>query len=333
MLKKTALALSLSVILSGCAGVSEVCQPNYHVDIATSEQPAKKAEDNTIIVLPIEIGFKDPAAKKIQSVLRNELESQIVKSGTNLVDRKIANKLKNELRLAEQSGRYNTKGVPIADYAVLTEITASDLKTSFSKARSYENKKGETVHVPASCSYSVDVSAIAKVVSLPDMQLIKRIELKGDKSTSSETNNSRCPVSDARYAGLASEAATEAVQHDNELKLLLALSAPVQELRQCDAGTMVRIAIGSDKNIQPGTEIAFSKAIQNMDGEIETFTIGEGEVVDVPGDGIKAKYSWVEITEELALQISTGDKAKIVPKACTSLLDLECTMKATGLNL
>ncbi|PKH07572.1 hypothetical protein [Moritella sp. Urea-trap-13] len=332
MLKKTALALSLSVILSGCAA-TKVCEPNYKVDIAASEQPAKTAEDKKIIVLPIEIGFKDPAAKKIQSVLRNELESQIVASGTNLVDRKIANKLKNELRLAEQSGRYNTKGVPIADYAILTEITASDLKTSFSKARTYKNDDGETVKVAASCSYEVDVSAIAKVVSLPDMQLIKRIELKGDKSTSSETSNSRCPVSNTQYAGLASEAAAEAVQHDNELKSLLALSAPVMELRQCDAGTMVKIAIGSNKNMQPGTEIAFSKAIQNSEGEIETFSIGDGTIVDIPQHGIKPKYSWVEITEELALQISKGDQAKIVPTACTSILDLECTMKATGINL
>jgi PBP1b-binding outer membrane lipoprotein LpoB len=325
MLKKTALALSLSVILSGCAA-TKVCEPNYKVDISASEQPAKTAEDKKIIVLPIEIGFKDPAAKKIQSVLRNELESQIVKSGTNLVDRKIANKLKNELRLAEQSGRYNTKGVSIADFAVLTEITASDLKTSFSKARTYKNDDGETVKVAAKCSYEVDVSAIAKVVTLPDMQLIKRIELKGDQSMSSETNNSNCPVSDARYSGLASEAAAEAVQHDKELKLLLALSAPVQELRQCDAGTMVRIAIGSNNNIQPGTEIAFSKAIQNMDGEIETFSVGEGTVVDVPLHGIKAKYSWVEITEELALKINKGDEAKIVPEVCP-ILDIQCQAK------
>ncbi|GIC77402.1 hypothetical protein [Moritella sp. F3] len=325
MLKKTALALSLSVILSGCAA-NKVCEPNYKIDIAASEQPAKSAADRKVIVLPVEIGFKDPAAKKIQSVLRNELESQIIKSGTNVVDRKIANKLKNELKLAEQSGRYNTKGVPIADYAILTEITASDLKTSFSKSRTYKNDDGETVKVAAKCSYEVDVSAIAKIVSLPDMQLIKRIELKGDESSSSETNNSRCPVSNAHYSGLASAAASEAVQHDKELKSLLALSAPVMELRQCDAGTMVKIAIGSNKNIQPGTDIAFSKAIQNSDGEIETFSIGDGTIVNIPQHGIKPKYSWVEITEELALQINTGDRAKVVPEVCATW-DLECQLR------
>lgn len=337
MLKQTAVALGVSLMLSGCisTGPDAICTPDMAVNLANAEVPAKSSEDRKVIVLPVDMDFKDSAQKKMQSVIRNALESQVIETGTQLVDRKLANKLKKEIKLAEQSGRYNTKGVPIADYAVLTEITSTDFSKSFDEARSYKNKKGETIHVPASCRYEVDVTAIVKIVSLPDMALVKRIEIKGDDSSSTETRNSSCPISNAGYQGLASKAAAEAVEYSSDLKKMMAASAPVLEVRQCEAGIMAKIAIGSEKNVKPNDTIAFSKILKNSEGELETFAVGEGTVVNIPTHGIKAKYSWVSIDEETSLKLRKGDAAKIVPKDCNSLLDLEChaqtTMKSMGL--
>ncbi len=133
MYKKHAVALGVVALLSGCM-TTPVCEPDTVVNIPQSAVPAQSSEDIKVIVLPVDLDFDDPAKKKLQSVVRNELESQIVSSGANLVDRKLANKLKNEIKLAEQSGRYNTKGVPIADLAVITEITSSDLSYKHTKA-------------------------------------------------------------------------------------------------------------------------------------------------------------------------------------------------------
>lgn len=339
MFKQSAVALGLTTLLSGCmmTGPDAICTPDTVVNIPQAEVPAKNSEEIKVIVLPVDLDFKDSAKNKLQSVVRNALETHVTDTGTQLVDRKIANKLTKEIKLAEQSGRYNTKGVPIADYAVITEITSSDLSYKHTEAHTATNLlTGKDMFVPARCKFDVDFTAVAKIVTLPDMALVKRIELKGDESMTTDTNKSDCPISNATYEGLASKAAAEAVNYSSELKSLLAASAPIMELRQCEAGSMVKIAIGSDKNVQPNAKVAFSKILKNSEGELETFAVGEGTVVNIPDHGIKAKYSWVGIDEETALKVQKDDAAKLVhDSACSGLLDLEChtqeTMKKAGL--
>ncbi|ABV88042.1 hypothetical protein [Shewanella pealeana] len=332
MLNKTVVALSVSLLLGACASSPEnVCHPNTMVNIETSDVPTIKSGDKQYIVLPIDINFEESAADKLKATLINQLETQLINSGVKVVDRNLARKLQTEIKLAEQSGRYNTKGVPIADFAIITEVTKSELSKSHNETRYYENKDGETKKIPASCDYRVEFAAITKVVSLPNMALIKRIELRGNDSFSTETTNSRCPISEAQYSGLALASAIESIEHDGELKELLAPSAPVLELRHCDSGPMVKIGMGSKTNIQPDTEVSFANAIKNSEGEIETFAVGEGDVVDIPMHGIKPEYSWVMINEETALKIKKGDEARIVPKRCSSYLDLECQARAIGL--
>ncbi|QXO17225.1 MULTISPECIES: hypothetical protein [Vibrio] len=329
MFKPTAVALGVSVLLSGCKlmGEDAICTPDTAVPLAQAAVTAASSEDRKVIVLPVDMEYEDSAQKRMKSSMRNSLESQVISTGTQLVDRKLANKLKSEIKLAEQSGRYNTKGVPIADYAVLTEITNSDLSASFSESYTYKTKKGETKRVPSKCSFTVDVKAIVKVVSLPDMALVKRIEISGDESATSETRDSRCPISPASYKGMATKAAAEAVEYSGDIKELLAAQASVLELRQCETGSMVKIGVGSDKNVQPNDEVSFSTIMKNASGEKETFAVGEGEVVNNPQHGIKPKYSWVNIDEETALKLHIGDAAKIVPSTCQNLFDLQCHTK------
>ncbi|ROV57456.1 hypothetical protein EGH82_22995 [Vibrio ponticus] len=333
MYKMTSIAVMVAM-LGGCKtlmGPSAVCTPDTKVEIAEAEVAVKSTEDRKVIVLPVEIGFKDKAGDKLRSVLRNDLETKISHAGTDLVDRKIADKLQQEIRLAEQSGRYNTKGVPIADLAIITEIKSSDFNKSYSEASSFVNDDGERIYIPAKCNYKVDVRAVAKVVTLPDMTLVERVELSGDHSISTETRSSNCPFGTAEYSSMASKSISEAVEYNRSLEELLAPSAPILELRQCEEGSMVKIAIGANKNVQPGADVGFSR-IMKVDGEVETFGVGEGFVIDVPHHGIKQKYSWVSIDEETALKVQKGDAARILPKGCKTL-DLECHTQDLGLDL
>lgn len=331
MLKQTAVATLIVSTLSGCqlmklAGPDQVCTPDTRVNIPVADVKTKSSDDLRVIILPVDMDYDDEAKSKLTNVIRNDLESQISKSGADLVDRKLANKLKEEIKLAEQSGRYNTKGVPIADLAVITEVVSSDFSKTYYEADSYVNDDGETVYIPPKCRYEVEVKAISKVVSLPGMELVKRMELTGDDSVTTETRSSNCNFSRTEYTSLASKAAAESVSYNAELKKMLAPSAQVLELRQCDAGTMVKIAMGTNKRIIPGADVTFAKHMK-VDDEIETFGYGEGYVVDIPEHGIKSKYSWVAIDEDMALKVQKGDQVKIVPKKCEGgWMDLECQM-------
>lgn len=312
MLKKTLMASAVITGLTGCVIKEDVvCTPDTRVDIETAEIQIPSSENMKVVVLPVDIDFENSASKKIQSAMRNALETQIDETGANLVDRKIANKVKGEIKLAEQSGRLSTKGVPIADYAIITEVTHADLSTSFSERRTYKNDDGETVEIAPSCSYDFDVEAVAKVVVLPSMEVVKRIKLEGDEYSSTETNNSRCPVSNATYGSMAAKAAAEAVNYSTELNKMLAASAPVLEMRQCEAGTQVRIAMGKNQKIKPGADILFSNAMKSMEGETEIHPIGEGYVVNNEQNAVTDKYSWVVIDEEVSLKVKKGTISKV----------------------
>ncbi|MEZ8057929.1 hypothetical protein [Vibrio splendidus] len=328
MLKKTLMASAVLATLSGCASVSEVCTPDTRVEIEAADVQLPSSDDTKVVVLPVDLEFKNSASKKMQAAMRNALETQIDETGANLVDRKIANKAKSEIKLAEQSGRLSSKGVPIADYAIITEITSADLSTSFSERRTYENDDGETKVVPASCSYDFDVEAIAKVVALPSMEVMKRIKLEGDFYSSSETSNSRCPVSESGYGAMAAKAAAEAVEYSTDLGKMLAASAPVLEMRQCAAGTQVRVAMGKQKKIKPGTDILFSNAIKSMEGETEIFPIGEGYVVNNEVNAVTDKYSWVVIDEEVSLKMKKGTMGKVDASSLEcDFSDIPCQLK------
>nr|WP_255555528.1 hypothetical protein [Enterovibrio paralichthyis] len=315
--------------MTGCISVKEVCPPNTQIDIETSKTPAKTSDDIKVIVLPVDMAFDDVAKGRLQTVFRNDLEAVVEKSGAKMVDRKLANKLKNEIKLAEQSGRLNTKGVPIADLAILTEVTASDLSYSFTERKEKTNDEGETKVYPAHCDFRTEVKAVAKVVSLPEMEVIQRIEFSSTDYFESETNNSRCPISNAQYTSMASDAASDAVKHNFELQKLLAPSAPVTEMRQCEAGTMVKVAMGSGKRIKPGADISFSQVFKSEEGDIETYTIGDGYVVQHELDAVKPSFSWVAIDEELSLKLRKGDTAKLVPEEC-AVWDVKCQLDNWG---
>lgn len=310
--RKNAILASIVVFLaSGCAmGPDHICRPDERVSIGNADKPVKRSEDIKVSILDVDVPNRSVASSRLKTEIRNKLEGQVVDSGSILVDRKLAKKLKQDVQLAEQSGRYSTKGVPIADYVVDTEVTANNVTSSYREAYSYETKKHKTVYVPAKCSYSAEVSATMKVIAIPDMTLLKRIELSGSASSSNDTDDSDCPISQQRATRLITEAADSAIDENLEFKKQLVPSAPVLELRQCENYNMVKIGMGSKKHVKPKTNIAFSQNITNPEGESESFTIGEGKVVNVENDGIKSDYSWVEIDEELASKIRKGDKAK-----------------------
>ncbi|WP_240002652.1 hypothetical protein [Photobacterium kishitanii] len=325
--KKGLIAVALLSTISGCSSMDpdRLCLPSERIEMNNAEVPIVPNKDRKIIVLPVDIPFPESAAYSLKAVILNELEATITGIGGHVVDRKLASKLKNEIKLAEQSGRYNTNGVPIADIAVITEVTASNLSYSFEKERKRKTKDGETKYYPSKCEFDVDVKAITKVISLPDMSLLERIEFSGSDSSSTETRDSDCPISQAKYVGMTNEAATNAIKHSFDLQKMLAPIAPVIELRQCSAGSMVKIGMGSNRKIRPGSDIIFSQIYKNELGEIETYTIGEGNVVDIENDGIKPTFSWVAIEEDLSLKLRRGDAAKIVP-GCSPLMDSNCTV-------
>ncbi|MCZ8498375.1 hypothetical protein O9929_11300 [Vibrio lentus] len=142
--------------------------------------------------------------------------------------------------------------------------TRADLSTSFSERRTYENVKARPKIVPASCSYDFDVSD-CKVVALPSM-MMSALSLKAIFISSSETSNSRYPVSGpVTAAQWQQQQRQEAVDHSTDLSKMLAASAPVLEMRQCVQLGLQQYVLRwvNNKKIKPGADIVFSNAMKS----------------------------------------------------------------------
>ncbi|MEJ2763808.1 hypothetical protein VV869_07480 [Photobacterium sp. MCCC 1A19761] len=303
--------------LSGCqlTSVAEVCPASTRVDLAQAEVPAVGSANAKVLVIPANIEFDDHAKARIQKAITSSIEDQIDEAGRQIVDRKTALKLKDEIILAEQSGRYNTKGIPVADYAVITDINYANFSKHFSEASTTIDLDGNLKYVPPACRFEAEVKANTRIVTLPDMKTVENIQFVGSEYQSTETRNSSCPFSKEQYQGLVTEAAKNAILRNDKLKNILAPSGSVVEMRQCEVGTMVKVDMGSDNGVTPDWEMKFvtREKVAKVDGdgfEIETHGYGEGTVVNNAEHGIKPNYSWVVIDEEMAPKVRRGDTVK-----------------------
>lgn len=318
MSKKLLLAASITTVLTGCMSTPApegVCHSSTAINIPQSEVKVKTSQGKKAIVLPVDVarGVDNPSI--MSTAFQHRLESQVDHSGAKLVDRSLAGKLKQEIKLAEESGRFNTSGVAIADYAVLAEVTSASLKYSFDDEEYKTDDDGDTKYYPAECTFTGEVEGIVKVVELPSMEVVKRIELSSYEVSIFEQDrpDSDCPISNGQYTRIMQEAAKNAVNRSDDLKNQLAPSGVVEELRQCDEyGTMVRVNMGTTLGIRPEqvVEISSVEQVTSPDGneEVEFYSLGQGKVSEKENrQGLKARYSWVGIDPENALKIQRGD--------------------------
>lgn len=321
MSKKTLLAVVITSTLTGCSimgGPSApegVCHSSTAVNIPHSDVKMKTSEGQKAIVLPVDVAAGIDYPQTMANAFRHRLESQVNESGAKLVDRSLAGKLKTEIKLAEQSGRYNTNGVAIADYAILAEVNSVNLKYSFDDEETKVNDEGEKKYYPASCTFTGEVEGLVKVVALPSMEVVKRIEIADSEMRIFEQDrpDSDCPISNGQYKRLIEEAAKNAVNRNDDLKNQLAASGLVEELRVCEEyGPMIRVSMGSKLNVQPdqAVEISSAEHIELSDGskEVEHSLVGKGEVAaEENRHGIKPNYSWVGIDEKDIIKIQRGN--------------------------
>ncbi|UTV28415.1 hypothetical protein [Photobacterium atrarenae] len=319
MSKKALLAVSIAALMTGCKSLPDapegICHASTAINIPQSEVKVATSQAKKAIVLPADVASGIDYPRTMANAFQYRLESQVDQSGAKLVDRSLAGKLKQEIKLAEQSGRINTSGVAIADYAVLAEVRSSNLKYSFSDEETKVNDDGERKYYPAECSFTASVEGIVKVVALPSMEVVKRIEISGREMSTFEQDrpDSDCPISNGQYKRLVEEAAKNAVNRNDELLNQFAPSGTVEELRQCEEyGAMVRVNMGSTLGIKPEqkVEITTAEKVQLADGTevVEYYPVGEGQTADEDNrHGIKPTYSWIGVDEKNVMKIQRGD--------------------------
>lgn len=326
MLKRIIVSLAVLATLTGCQSTGQhVCSASTRVELPESNHVVNGTSNTKVVVFEPELKLDTKTAKRITASFHQALIQQIDVTGSQIVDRDLAKKLKTELQIAEASGRYSSEGVPIADYAIFTDIGVANFSREFQAAHtSYDPIADKHIYVAAACDFKATIEASTRTVSLPDMITMEQIQFVGDQSFSFDTTNSRCPISQDQINSMIAKAAKYAVTRNDDLKNLLAPRASVVEMRQCDTGTMVRIDMGSKNGVMPEWEVDFitHEKVTNYAGdiEVETSGYGEGVVINNAEHGIKPNHAWVIIDNDMAGKVKRGDTIKVkFESTCNSM--------------
>ncbi|AVJ55252.1 hypothetical protein C5610_02400 [Idiomarina sp. OT37-5b] len=319
LIKATAIS-TLALALTGCmssgpkpAETRVVNFPDAQI-MPTPEQV--KDPGYRVVVTPVEYNSGVPSsfAEKVYG----DVESMLLQAGNKVIDRDLAKQLQRELMVAEEEGRYNTQGVLAADIAVMATVQDVGVGYDFTERRTYEDD-GETKVSPAHCDYTATAAVDVKAYYLPSMNPVGTWKFEGRETMSSETSNSRCPLSDTAAASLMSSATNDAVESNmHNLLTPLAPSFYVLERRDGEKGTIFRTNLGTSKGAKAGAAVKLFKleripADEYNDEKITRVEIGEGEIIE----GVSTDMSYVYVSDkEVVNKIRRGHVVQLLHSEC-----------------
>ena len=318
--KLLATTIAASLALSGCALTLD---PDAYQEVSmekadrmpTADALAGKKEK--IVIFPADNGTSNLAKRgNLGFSFATTLESTLADVGVEVVDRGAAKILQKELQLAESKGKAEYKGPEIADYAVTGQVSDASLSSTFHEKRTWEDDDGDYHERAAYCSFTATVSAQLKAYILPGLVHSKTIPVTGSSSYSTETTNSRCPISEASAISLAKKAVKKAIsKKETQFKNNFAPKAYVLQRRDLDGESIFKLSSGTHLGLEGGADVViYTKEVSDhpITGAItiEEKKIGEGDVADEP---LGSNYSWIVIDDqEKANKIKLGDYVKRV---------------------
>jgi len=319
LIKATAIS-TLALALTGCMSsgpkVAETRVVNFP-DAQVMPTPEQVRDPGfRVVVTPVEYSSDVPSS--IAERVYGQVESLLLKSGNKVIDRDLARQLQQELIVAEEEGRYNTQGVLAADIAIMAKVESVGVSYDFTERRT-ERDDGETKVYPAHCDFKATSSVDVKAYYLPSMQPVGTWKFEGSELSSTETSNSRCPLSDGAMSSMVNEATTDAVESNmHQLLTPLAPNFYVLERRDGESGTLFRTNLGTSKGAQAGAKVKIFKmekipASEYTKEKITRVELGEGEIVE----GVGTDMSYVYVSDKnLVNQIRRGHVIQLRHSEC-----------------
>lgn len=264
------------------------------------------------------------------SSIAKDIEAIITENNlAELVDRSTADKLQNEIALAQVNGDLSYSGPSVSDFAITGDISNANFSSKYVASRaSYNRKTGQYFFSPAKYVYTASVSGIIKVIEIPSLKTIKTIEFNSSKSIEENVQanggirignigiGDTSVAAQTRNDGLVREAANKAVRFvEEDIKNILAKKGYILEKRKFKNKTIFKINLGSKDGIKIGDNFHVIAKYQDQNPitneiEEESKIIAKGKI----SDQINENSSWVIIEDENIDKIRMGDKIQIFYK-------------------
>jgi len=324
MMKKILLALCASslLLLSGC-GPLPIKMSDYSAARLQPTDPLPKiTEGNSKVVIfkPDVSGVKLAKQAKVGHSIATALEQYISVTGSEIVDREIAQKLKQEIQLAEMKGKSEYQGPNVADFAITGTIASANAGAKFSEASQWTDKNGEIHVTSAKCKYTAQVKANLRVYKLPALSFLKTISIDDSVSVTEDTRGSQCPQSQSSKEALVQQAASKAVKDArDEFQNFFAPKAYVLERRSSESGSIFKLSQGETAGFTYKSDVTFyhlENSRNPLTGKTssEEYEITTGIVSNLMG----GNHAWVLVEDtEKANHIKLGDYVKVVYEKCS----------------
>jgi hypothetical protein len=256
-------------------------------------------------------GLATVATAAIQTVLGS--------GGVEIIDRSLATRLGQELKLAEMGGGTASYGGPdIADFAIRVVMGNAGFGSVFHEASQYKDKKGQTVYVPASYTYSARSSLTVRIYQLPSLRLVQSVNAEGTASASDqrrEMNQNDGPplMASATQAGIRAKKAD--VLNEFSPK------GYVEQRRGKEKKTIFKVLLGKQTGSKTGDAVEIYT--QRKNESLLTKKVTYDEVLVAKGrisNSLQSDSSWVIVDDpKEAARVRFGDIVKV--KHSTSFFD------------
>ncbi|WP_027588859.1 hypothetical protein [Pseudomonas sp. RL] len=318
-MKKVAL-LTMALAMAGCSSTTiknlDAMEPRALLNSDVMPSKAELAGGKPrVVVFEAEDG-DIPLAKsaRVGSTIASEIEKYLAATNVELVDRKLANKLRKELALAEMHGKAEYQGEQVADFAILGVVSQAAAGAQFTEGKRFVDNKGNTVTIAPSCKYNGDVAGSVRIYKMPSMRPVTTEELSGSTYSSEDVRYSGdCALSQTGAEQFARNAATRAVERmRTNLQNQFAPTGYVIEQRVSKDQVAVKVTLGGKHGIKQGDTVEITNVTRmnnplTNQTSIETFSLGTARV----SNQIGSESAWILVEEEIAEKIRIGQPVRL----------------------
>ena len=309
--------ISSLFILTGCGSsinlnkFSPTNAPKAQIMPTKAELAGKKPN---VIVMDadnnnIPVAQKAEAGRTIGTKINGSLAAS---NEVNIIQRLKSTNLEDEVKRAELAKSLGAKGV---NYVVGGKISNATYTWAFHEEQRWTDKKGRVHVTPPYISYESCISGNIKVLSLPNLKIVKTIPIE---ACSHDSEDARYPSQARKYdPSLVRKAAMEAADDATyPLKNFFAPKGYIEEIRRNGDDLIAEVTIGTQNGLKTGqdVEIYTIKIMTNkLTGQKhkESVKIGEGTVSNQIGND----YAWIIINNlKDGATLHIGDYIKPVSK-------------------
>jgi hypothetical protein len=305
--------LFASTLLTGCATTVDLSK--FHdADLKEAEIMPGKDQLNQqrikIVVFEADEGRLPHAVNAhLGESLAKAVEKELMAVGAEVVDRNLASKLKDELRLTESVGAGSYAGPQVAQYAIRGKVNSAEYNATYIEASTWKDDKGETHINPARYDHKATVGGSISLYELPSLRLVDAINVAGSTSASD-------PLMKANWAtgsSLLRSATSAAIDGQYELKNFFAPRGYVVERRVDGKKSIFKILMGKGQGVHQEDKVVIYSLRKKTNALTGAEQTDERPVIKAKvSDQIENGACWiVPDDQDASAQVKLGDFVKV----------------------